>query len=78
MKTIGPINAQSGNTEISVVFSVDPQKLHKILMAGGEDGLDTAIYNFIVEEYENIRGPLFRAIKDLVLIRQTQLEATSQ
>ncbi len=78
MKTIGPRAAHDGNTEISVIFSVDPQKLHKILMAGGEDALDTAVYNFIVEEYENTRGSLFNTIKDLVIIRQTQLEATSR
>ena len=72
------MTAHSGNTEISVVFSVDPQKLHKNLMAGGEGALDIAIYDFIVEEFENARGSLFKTIRDLVMIRQTQLEATSR
>ena len=78
MKTIGPMTAHDGNTEIAVIFSIDPQKFHKNLMAGGEESLDTAIYNFIVEEYENARGSLFKTIRDFVVIRQTQLEATSQ
>ncbi len=78
MKTIGPMTAQVGNTEIAVVFSVDPQKFHKILMAGGEDGLDEAINKYITEEIVAIRGLLFTDIRDLVIIRQTQLEATSR
>ncbi|KKK88675.1 hypothetical protein LCGC14_2740750, partial [marine sediment metagenome] len=50
----------------------------KILMAGGEEGLELAISEFIQEEIDVSRAHLFMSIRDLVIIRQTQLEATSQ
>ncbi len=78
MKTIGPMNAQSGNTEISVVFSVDTQKLHAILMAGDIFSLNNAINDFISEELGLSHDALFTSIRDFVLIRQAQLEATSR
>ena len=78
MKTVGPANAKSGDTEIAMVFSVEPEVLHKILMVSGEEGLDLAISEFIQEEIDVSRAHLFMSIRDLVIIRQTQLEATSQ
>ena len=78
MKTVGPANAKSGDTEIAMVFSVDPKFLHKVLMAGGEEGLDEAISSFITEEYDASYDNLFATIRDLVMIRQAQIEATGQ
>ncbi|KKL24714.1 hypothetical protein LCGC14_2412540 [marine sediment metagenome] len=65
MKTVGPANAKSGETEIAMVFSVDPKALHKALMAGGEDGLGEAISSFISKEYEATWNSLFKTIQDL-------------
>ena len=78
MKTVGPANAKSGDTEIAMVFSVEPEVLHKILAISGEEGLDGAISSFITEEYNASYDNLFATIKDLVMIRQTQIEATGQ
>ena len=78
MKTVGPANAKSGDTEIAMVFSVEPEVLHKILMASGEEGLDLAISEFIQEEIDVSRAHLFMSIRDLVMIRQAQIEATGQ
>ena len=78
MKTVGPANAKSGDTEIAMVFSVEPEVLHKILMVSGEEGLDLAISEFIQEEIDISRAHLFMSIRDLVMIRQAQIEATGQ
>ena len=78
MKTVGPANAKSGETEIALVFSVDPKFLHKILMASGKDGLGEAISLLISNQYAATRENLIIAIRDLVMIRQAQIEATGQ
>ena len=78
MKTVGPANAKSGDTEIAMVFSVEPEVLHKILMTDGEEELDKAISSFITEEYDASYDNLFATIRDFVMIRQAQIEATGQ
>ena len=78
MKTIGPMNAQDGNTEIAMVFSINAKKFHAILKFGGNNILYEAINDFINDEFKNSQLILTEAIRDLVLIRQAQLEATSQ
>jgi len=78
MKTVGPANAKDRDTEIAMVFSVEPEVLHKILMTDGEEELDKAISSFITEEYDASYDNLFATIRDLVMIRQAQIEATGQ
>lgn len=77
MKTVGPMNAkQPGDTEIALIFSIDPKELHKVLMAGDEKSLDQAITEFMTREIENSSDALFEAIKELVMIRQASIAAT--
>ena len=78
MKTIGPARAADGETEVAMVFSVDPKTLHKTLMTNGEDDLCKAINYLIKEEYNCSYEGLFTVIRDLVMIKQSQIEATGQ
>ena len=76
MKTVGPAKAKDGNTKVAMVFSVEPEVLHKILMADGEEGLNLAISEFIQKEIDVSRVHLFISIRELVMTRQAQIEAT--
>ena len=78
MKTVDLANAKDRDTEIAMVFSVEPEVLHKILMTDGEEELDKAISSFITEEYDASYDNLFATIRDFVMIRQAQIEATGQ